>query len=250
MKIEILGCSGSIAKGFNTTSILVNDTLLIDAGSAASVLPDERLSKIDDILITHSHIDHIKELPFIADSVFTNKNKGINIWGSSTTIDVLEVNIFNGLIWPDIRQLELKGDSLIRFKELPLKDFYIGNISITPIPVDHMMGSLGFLLNEDDRYVLFSGDTGYTKGLFDVVKSLGAKLKVFFVEASFPDRMLDTAVISKHLTPSMVWKSLDENIPKGTRVILYHIKPRFLEEIVANLPKKMEYIKGGEAFDL
>jgi hypothetical protein len=62
--------------------------------------------------------------------------------------------------------------------------------------------------------------------------------------------MLDTAVISKHLTPSIVGKSLGENISKDTRVILYHIKPRFLEEIVANLPKKMEYIKGGEAFDI
>ena len=236
-------------KGFNTTSILVNNTILIDAGSAASEITDERLSKIDNILLTHSHIDHIKELPFIADSVLINKAGGIKIWGSSTTIDVLKEHVFNGLVWPDIGQLKVKGEPLIRFKELELKEFYIDNICIRPIPVDHMTGSLGFLLNEDDRYVLFSGDTGYTKRLFDIVNSMGDKLKAFFVEASFPDRMIDTAIISKHLTPGIVFKALDNNISEGTRVILYHIKPMFFEEVVADLPPKMEYIRGGEVFD-
>ncbi|HPS93991.1 MAG TPA: MBL fold metallo-hydrolase, partial [Deltaproteobacteria bacterium] len=69
MRIEILGCSGSVMPGFNTTSILINGKILIDVGSAASVLPESSLAQIRNILITHSHIDHIKELPFLIDAL-------------------------------------------------------------------------------------------------------------------------------------------------------------------------------------
>jgi ribonuclease BN (tRNA processing enzyme) len=249
MKIEILGCSGSVWKGFNTTSILINGDTLIDAGSAASVLGDEALLKIKHILLTHSHIDHIKELPFILDVLYCNNARGVNIWGSKPTMDVLKAHLFNGLIWPEIEELKMDA-AIFRFESVPLGWFGLGKAKIMAIEVEHITGSVAYLVSEAGRHVLFSGDTGYTQDLFDLAASLGDSLKAFFIEASFPNRMHEVAEVSLHMTPNLIEKGTNGLVSGSPRVIAYHIKPRYLDEVIAELPEGVEYIRGGEVFTL
>jgi cAMP phosphodiesterase len=249
MKIEILGCSGSVMQGYNTTSILVNKSLLIDAGSASSVLSEDSITDIRNIFITHSHIDHIKELPFIVDTLFVRRAKGITIWGSVPTIDALKHHVFNGLIWPDINELEIEDDFL-KLQPIPQKGLEAGSVLIRAYPVDHIEGSVCYVLSENNKHVLFSGDCGYDQGLFDLVQSLGDDLLMFFVEVSFPNHMAEIARLSRHLTPELVAKGLDGVVSSSTKVIAYHIKPKHLDEVVAQLPPGVDYIKGGEVFEL
>jgi ribonuclease BN (tRNA processing enzyme) len=248
MKIEILGCSGSVMKGFNTTSILVNEDILIDAGSAASVLPDDGICAIRHILITHSHIDHIKELPFILDTLLLQQSHGVTVWGSKDTINALNKNIFNGIIWPKIRELN-NHKEFVKFEEVPDKEFSAGNIRIRPIHVEHIRGSLSYLISEGDNCVLISGDTGYNQALFDLACSLGARLKAFFIEVSFPDSMNELAQLTRHITPMLLRKGIAEHVSPSTRVIAYHIKPKHIDEVVAELPPNVAYITGGEVFE-
>jgi ribonuclease BN (tRNA processing enzyme) len=248
MKIDILGCSGSVMKGYNTTSILVNGDTLIDAGSVASTLPEGAIRAIRNILITHTHMDHIKELPFVLDTLFSQKHEAITIWGSQTTIDTLNRHIFNGLIWPGIKEYNVNGD-FITLREVPQGEFTIGKLRIKSLPVDHIPGSVQYLLSEGKGYVLFSGDTNSYPGLFDLVESLGEDLKAFFVEVSFPNRMDRIAEVSYHLTPMLLGKAIGGRISPSTRVIAYHIKPKYIDEIVAELPPNVAYITGGEGFE-
>ena len=46
MQIRILGCSGGIGPGLRTTSLLVDGTLLIDAGTGVGDLPAAELAAI------------------------------------------------------------------------------------------------------------------------------------------------------------------------------------------------------------
>lgn len=248
MKIEILGCSGSVAKGYNTTSILVNGNTLVDAGSVASALPEEALQSIRNILITHTHMDHIKELPFLLDTLFSQNQGDTAIWGSATTIDTLGRHVFNGLVWPEIKEYNVNG-SFISFREVPQGEFAIGTLRVKSLPVDHIPGSVHYMLSEGNGHVLFSGDTSFDTGLFDLVRSLGDTLKAFFVEVSFPNRMDRIAELSHHLTPHMLEKALEGRISPSTRVVAYHIKPKYIDEIVAELPPNVAYITGGEAFE-
>ena len=124
-------------RGFNTASILINKNLLVDAGSASSVLDEGSLEEIRDILITHTHIDHIKELPFIVDALYTKKVKGITIWGSANTIETLKIHIFNGLIWPDMDELNIKEDFLT-LRPIPQEGFVAGELRVQAFPVDHI----------------------------------------------------------------------------------------------------------------
>lgn len=249
MKIEVLGCSGSVARGFNTTSILIDNDTLIDAGSAASVMSEEAISRIRHILLTHSHIDHIKELPFILDVLYGHKIGGVTIWGSKPTMDVLKAHVFNGLIWPEMEELQV-DESVFRFATVPQGWFAVGDLKVRAVDVDHIPGSVAYSVAEGDRHVIFSGDTGYTQALFDLAASYGEDLRAFFIEASFPDRMQEIARLSHHLTPAMVGAGIDGLTKGSPRVIAYHVKPKYLEEVISELPQGVECIKGGEVLHL
>jgi len=248
MKIEILGCSGSVAIGFNTTSILINGDILIDAGSAASVLSEAALRGIRHVLLTHSHIDHIKELPFILDVMYSNQVRGVTFWGSKQTMDVLKAHVFNGLIWPEMEELKV-DESVFRFACVPEDEFAIGRLTVKAVEVEHIPGSVAYVIREGEHCVIFSGDTGYTQSLFDLAASYGDRLKAFFIEASFPNRMQDIARITHHLTPDMIGGGIQNFLEHSPQVIAYHIKPKYLQEVLAELPTRVSAIKGGEVFD-
>jgi ribonuclease BN (tRNA processing enzyme) len=247
MKIEILGCSGAAAKGFNTTSILINGEVLLDAGSAASVLEPKRLSGIRHILLTHSHIDHIKELPFILDASCFGKGKGVDLWGSGVTLNAIKKHLFNGILWPKLKQLELEGP-VCRIHTLPRDTFKLNGLCAKGVKAQHISGARSFVISEGDKYVIFSGDTSYTPGLFNLAASLSARLKLFFVEASFPDKMHEVARLTGHMTPAIIGSELTRL--SSSKVIAYHIKPRYFREVTRDIPEGMGYIRGGEVFNL
>jgi len=247
MKIEILGCSGSVAKGYPTTSILINKSVLLDAGSAASILDQDRLSKISDILITHAHLDHIKELPFIIDTVSTAGNS-LTIWASTETIDILNENIFNGFVWPHFNLLDY-GKNNLSFKSVSNGWVEINDLKILALPVDHIMGSVGYVVKEKDKVVMFSGDTSYMEGFFNHAKEYGENLKAVFAEISYPDEMSDLARETCHMTPDEILKALEFLNPLKTKLFVYHLKPYYMDLIISKLPEGVECINSGEVFE-
>lgn len=248
MKIEILGCSGSVLPGYNTTSTLVNDTLLIDAGSAASYLSYDRLEAISDILLTHSHLDHIKELPFILDPVFAGKNDGLRVWGSAVTIAMLKDHVFNGHIWPEMEEMKIDEDRL-SFAPVPAGTFGLQDLLVQVVPVNHIPGAVGYLLTEGETNVLFSGDTGLHEELVLFASARGERLKTLFLDCSFPDRKEELARVSGHLTPSLIRTHILPRLNPATRVIACHIKPQYVDEVVHDLGD-LEHVRGGEVFEL
>lgn len=248
IKVEILGCSGSVMQGYNTTSILLNRSILIDAGSVSSALSEDAVCAIRHILITHPHIDHIKELPFVLDTLFSSSARGVVIWASRQTLEALARNVFNGVIWPEIRDLNARKD-VITFSEVPSGEFVIGDLRARGHPVDHIPGSLCYEVSEGGSTVIFSGDAGFDPALFDLAISRGAGLKAFFVDVSFPGRMEEIARISRHLTPQLLKQGIDGRTAPSARIIAYHIKPKYLDEVVAELPPNVAYIVGGEVFE-
>ena len=76
---------GGLAPGFRNTSYLIDGKLLIDAGSAASGLRIEEQVSIDNILISHSHLDHISDLAFMCDNCFGMKPGPFNVYSTTST---------------------------------------------------------------------------------------------------------------------------------------------------------------------
>ena len=69
MNLHVLGCSGAIAAGCKTTAFLLDDNILIDAGTGVGDLALSALAKVDHILISHAHLDHVLSIGLLADSV-------------------------------------------------------------------------------------------------------------------------------------------------------------------------------------
>ena len=69
MEIRVLGCHGSQLPGYGLTGFLIDATTLLDAGAVTSVLTLEEQVRVDHILITHAHLDHIRELTSLADNL-------------------------------------------------------------------------------------------------------------------------------------------------------------------------------------
>ena len=69
MRIRILGCSGGIGAGSRTSAMLIDDDVLLDAGTGIGDLELDDLHAIRHVFLTHAHLDHIAGLPMLIDSM-------------------------------------------------------------------------------------------------------------------------------------------------------------------------------------
>src|SRR5690606_24101058 len=96
MRLRVLGCSGSIGGQQNrTTSFLVDQDILIDAGTGVGDLSLAELALIDHIFVTHSHLDHVDSIAFFLDSVGALRPTAVTVHATAPTIEVLKRHLFN-----------------------------------------------------------------------------------------------------------------------------------------------------------
>lgn len=253
MRIQILGGHGGQARGFSTTSFLINGELLIDAGAVASTLSVEEQSKIDHILISHSHLDHIKDLAFICDNCFGMRQVPFKVYTHATVKKILKTHLFNETIWPDFTILPNEKNPTMEIHAVePEKTFSLKDYHITPVKVQHPNDAMGFIIEQGDSAVLFTVDTAATDRIWEKAREM-KNLKAIFTEVSFPDSLKGVALASDHHTPSSLKAELAK-MPKDIPVILTHLKPGFREVIqkeVGELNEKRVRIleQDGEVFE-
>ncbi len=69
MKIRVLGNFGSQGQGQRPSAFLINDRILLDAGTVTGALSVEEQARIEYALLSHAHLDHIVGLAFLTDSL-------------------------------------------------------------------------------------------------------------------------------------------------------------------------------------
>lgn len=230
MEIKVLGCYGAEMPGFKTSCFMVNDSTVIDAGAITSTLTPAEQKGIRNILVTHSHLDHIKDIPLLADNIIGSNPGKVNIISSGEIIAILKEHLFNNRIWPDFSKIPTAEDSVITFKEVEAgKPFQVNGASITAIEVNHVVPTLGYVITENGSSVAILGDTRETDKIWQVLNETD-NLKGIFIETSFPNDMEELAKVSGHLTPEMLAQELKKLKDKtDTRIYVYHMKPNFLD---------------------
>ena len=254
MKIRVLGCHGAKIPGFNTSCFLIDDTLLLDAGNIASVLDFEQQAAIDNILLTHAHLDHIIDLAFLADNVFTMRARPVRIWGPAEVLEAVRRHVFNNEIWPDFSRIKA-GDAPI-FEFCPLPEDGSGTIDgyrLRWVRTNHVVFNAGYCLHDGRVGVLFSGDTAITDDLWSLGREC-SDLALAFVETSFPNRLQALAMASGHLTPHMLAGELRKFDRPEVPTKIFHMKPQFLDEISRELHAldypALQMLHGGEEFTI
>ncbi len=230
MLVRVIGGHGGVAPMFKATSYLIDGKLLIDAGSVASgILIDEQL-QIDNILISHAHLDHISDIAFLSDNCFGLKKKPFSIYSSKETYQAIKDHLLNDVIWPDFSKLPTKKNPTIVFNELkPEETLKLGGYKVTPVPVNHFTNAFGFIIEHKKSTILFTQDTGPTDRIWELAHNY-SNLKAIFTEVSFPNHMQKVATESRHHTPTTICEEI-KKMPPEIPLFLGHLKPNFQTQL-------------------
>lgn len=252
MKLRILGSAGAELPDFRPPAFLLDDQLLLDAGTIGSVLTEEEQWKIHSIFITHSHLDHIRSIPALADNVIIrNMPHTVSVYSTAEVIAAMQNHLFNDTIWPDFTKIPTVENPVIKFTTIsPYQEYKIHQYVVTAIPVNHTVPTVGYLVKSGGSTLVYTGDTGPTEEIW--THCSGAD--VLIVEVSFPDSMRDLAQLTKHLTASMLVDELDKIDVLPKRILITHPKPqyydRILQEVEALAIDGVELLRDGSVYDI
>ena len=237
MRIQILGCSGGIGAGSRTTAMLVDNDVLIDAGTGIGDLALEDMDSIRHVFQTHAHLDHVAGLPMLADRVFDeNFKEPLNVYAREETLQALRDHLFNGVIWPDFSKLPSAQNPMLRYHVCgPGDTVTIGHRDFYAVDVMHTVPTLGYTVQNSGGAFAVSGDTKTNETLWPVLNAC-ADLRVLVIEVSFPDEMAKLAADSGHYCPSTLSKDL-ERLHHSPEIWLTGMKPGEEETILEQVTK-------------
>ena len=233
--LRLLGCSGGIGgTGRRTTCYGLDDTVLIDAGTGAGELSLEHMARIDHIVLTHAHLDHIACLPLLLDSVAASRETPLQIWALPAVIDILRAHVFNDQIWPDFTKIPNEIHPFVELNTLPVGvPLEIAGLRFTPLPGRHGIPACGYRVQKGQVALAFSGDTVDCPAFWEAIAGDHA-LAAVIIECSYPIEMAEMAALSMHLDVSTVARRLAA-LPDNVASIVVHRKPGMEEEIAQQL---------------
>lgn len=242
--IKVLGADGSYSHEGNATSFLIEKNIVIDAGNIIQSMGEE-CCKLEHIFITHTHFDHVVDLPFIIDSYFNCRTKPLKVYALKENIDTLKQYLFNWNISPNFANINYTNTE-ISLEFIPLEygqTITIDNIKLTVIKANHTVPTCGFKVHKEGQAFLFSGDTYLNDELIELLdhdKSISSLL----IEVSYNSEEEELARTCKHLTPKLLQEMLSSLGRDDVAVYTYHQKPRHIQQIDREL-LELDLLKHG-----
>lgn len=254
MRLTVLGCSGGIAENLRTTSLLLNDEVLIDAGTGVGELSLAAMSLVKNIFLTHSHLDHIASIPLLVDSIFDRIDSPITIHGLEATVQALKTHIFNNVIWPDFTLLPSSRNPVMRYQAMSPGEVYATDeFSLEMIPVNHVVPGVGYRIQTLDKVLAFTGDTTTNDSFWQILNQRD-RLDILIVEAAFPDQDIEICRRAGHYCPQLLADDL-QKLEHRPEIFITHAKPG-AEQVIFEQCKghikdfKINMLSGGASFIL
>lgn len=255
MEIKVLGAAGSEVGGHRAPAFLVDRETLLDAGTIGLSLNIREEARLRRIYLTHAHFDHIKGLPFMLDNLVSRgTGSTVTVTSAGGVIRDLKKNIFNDRIWPDFTKIPTPEAPVLRFQAVrPSREEEVDGYRVVMTPVNHTVPAYGIILmGRNGTGIAYTGDTGPTERFWKKVERY--RIDHLIVETSFPNRLEDLALKTRHLTPALLQKELAkmENPPR--RIYLMHAKPQYFPEIEQEIQglarNNIRYLKQGEVLTI
>jgi len=218
MKVKILGtgtCVPSLQRLASSYLVMTKQSnILVDVGpSVVRRLLEYSFTTrdIDVVILTHFHVDHTADLStflFASNYDVVPRTKELFVVGGKGLHDFYK-NLLTVYPWLLPKTYE------ISLYEMPEGILRKNGLTITTAPMEHNNESIGARI-EEDKSVVFSGDTDYTQSLVELAR----EANLLVAECSFPEKK-----VNGHLNLVMLQKVVDQ--AKPMRVILSHLYPEW-----------------------
>ncbi len=245
MQIRVLGCHGADCLVDATDRLvrqescgfLIDDSVLLDAGTIGARLTLEEQRRIRFVLLSHLHFDHIKGLPLLVDNLAEDFVAPVIVAATEPVIQGLIEHVFNDKVYPNFFKLPDREHPVLRTQVLhPGKPVTLGHLEVIPVPVNHTVPTVGYIVKDKGAALLYSGDTYQTEEIWSLGRTI-PELKAVFLELSFPDELEKLAKKSKHLTPSLFLKEFQKLNRPDVSLYAYHMKPAYRNQIEEQISK-------------
>lgn len=258
MKFQLLPSSfesdGTASERQHLACFVIDDTVAIDGGSLAMGCSDVQRAKIRDVILTHTHLDHIAGLPLFIDDLFSTLTEPIRIHATEAMIECLERDIFNWSIYPRFSEIASENGHAMTYVPYAFgSSFEVAHLDITAIPVNHSEPSAGFIISDGKSAIGITGDTSGTSQIwaeFERRQDLSAVL----VECAFSDEMGELAKTARHLTPSKLAMEIAKLEKRDYPVYVINIKPMFRDRVITQISSlgvsDLHILKVGQVYDL
>ncbi len=249
--IKILGAYGGKATNMELTSLQLSKEIVLDAGNILEGLGNG-IKNINHVFITHAHLDHINDIGFLIDATFEQRTVPLKIYAQKNTLNSIHKHILNWEIWPDFTQINLIGTQQPSIELVEIKLYEVIEIhdcKIKAIPNNHTPSSNGFVIEKNNSSaILFTSDTYCCDAIWEEVNN-NSKITAVIADVSFPSRMAQLALDSKHLTPVLLKEELKKLKRDNISIYVNHIKPSYKLEVVTEVIKSDLLLNGGNILE-
>ncbi|WP_292980986.1 3',5'-cyclic-nucleotide phosphodiesterase [Nitrosomonas sp.] len=241
MKLKVLGCDGGIGSNSHTTAMLLDEDILIDAGTGVGTLSLDDLLKIDHVFVTHSHLDHIAFIPFLIDTTGGLRNRPLVVHALPETLESLQKHIFNWHIWPDFSCIPDAAHPYLCYEPIAIGDTVVlGSRRITPLPACHIVPSVGFQLDSGQASLVFTGDTTASDALWEAINQI-ANLRYLIIESAFSNAQCDIARRSRHFYPALLANELNK-LQQNAEIYITHLRQGEAEVTMREIVAKAAHL--------
>ncbi len=254
MKLRVLGAFGSEGLGQRPSAFLVDDRVLVDAGTVGGALSSAEQIAVEHALISHAHLDHTVGLAFLTDTLaMVAPDRRVTVSSIDPVVEALRTYAFNDALWPDFTMIPSETTPVLGFRKLDEEvEARVGGLWVTPVRVQHTVPSVGFIVHDGETGFVYTGDTGPTERLWQVAREMRG-LKALIVETAFPNRLDALARVSGHLTPDMLRREIAK-MPSEVPIWIFHIKPQLVQETAEELakidPARIHTLEQGKTYTL